>query len=370
MSSTIRDADTALLHSADNAPRVGHFYLDIATGRLHALNEVAHQLRAIGVPLAASDPAVADLRTARGQPVTADQLPITVALRDGRPLETEFVLLRPGRPERRLRCSATPLKDSGGRVGAVLASIIYHAPPPDWAAMAGLAHDLRTPLQTLQMMCHILEFRTLPDAERRQALQRLGSAAERSLKIAQELLDWCRTRGAADPVPRREWFPLEPLLRDMLNEQAPSAAEKALTLDAALVPVHGWQIHSERGRLARIVANLLVNAVRYTPTGGCVRLSAAWDNEDGARVLVLEVRDTGAGISPQEHESIFQPFERGQTGRDQDSSGSGVGLSVVDRLTQELGLRCEVQSAAGQGSRFSIRIPQQQLRMAPVGAPG
>jgi two-component system phosphate regulon sensor histidine kinase PhoR len=105
--------------------------------------------------------------------------------------------------------------------------------------------------------------------------------------------------------------------------------------------------------------------VRYTPAGGQVNLGARFEHRDGARVLVLEVKDTGVGIAEHEHESIFNPFERGQTGRDNDSGGSGVGLSVVDRLTQELGLACEVQSAAGQGSRFRVVVPAQLLRMAP-----
>ncbi|HTD78007.1 MAG TPA: ATP-binding protein, partial [Chloroflexota bacterium] len=108
-----------------------------------------------------------------------------------------------------------------------------------------------------------------------------------------------------------------------------------------------------------------VNAVRYTPEGGRVVLGAAWQDQGAGRVLVLEVRDTGSGIAAHEQESIFNPFERGQSGRDGDSTGSGVGLAVVDRLTQALGLDYDVQSVAGQGSQFRILVPQALLRMAP-----
>src|SRR5947209_3155991 len=130
MTSTTRDADTALLCGADNVPQVGHFYVDIAKGRLHCLNDVARQLRA-----------------------------------------------------------------------------------------RGLAHDLRSPLQPLGLVRHILEFRTLAESQRQEALTRLSSAAERAQKMAQELLDWCRNRGSSRATAQRDWFALEPFLREALAEQ-------------------------------------------------------------------------------------------------------------------------------------------------------
>jgi Histidine kinase-, DNA gyrase B-, and HSP90-like ATPase/His Kinase A (phospho-acceptor) domain len=364
MTSTIRDEDTALLRGVADMPRVGHFYLDVGSGRLHSLNDVARQWRAAGVPIVASDTTAGNLRDRRGGPVAPKDLPAVIARREGKPAEADYILILPGQPDRQLNYCATPLKDAAGRVGAVMISVLWQAPPPDWSTMAGLAHDLRTPLQSLQMTRHVLEFRTLPEKQRVDALERIGGAVERTLQIAQELLEWCRNRGAVGHGPVREWFALEPLLREAVGEHVPAAAEKGLTLDATLGAIRGWQILSDRGRLARILANLLVNAVRYTPAGGHVNLGAAWEEQSGSRDLILDVHDTGAGISPEEQESIFHPFERGQTGRDQDSTGSGVGLSVVDRLTSELGLRCDVRSAAGQGSQFRVHVPQQLLRTA------
>ncbi len=318
------------------------------------------------MPLLEADPAAAELRTLGGEPVAAQELPMVIAARAGRLAEAEFVLTRAGQALRRLQCSATPLKNAAGRIGAVLASVVSQPPPPDWATMAGLAHDLRTPLQTLLTMRHVLDFRTLPEPQRQEALQRLGNAAERAQQIAQQLLEWCRTRGAVEQGPQREWFALEDFLRDVLAEHAAAAGEKHLTLDAAFGAVRGWQVLTDRGRLARILSNLLVNAVRYTPAGGHVNLAAGWDDQGGARTLVLQVHDTGAGIAAHEHESIFHPFQRGQSGKEQDATGSGIGLSVVDRLTQELGLGCDVRSEAGQGSQFRVHVPQQFLRMAPT----
>ncbi len=370
MTSTIRDEDTAHLGAASRAPHVGHFYFDVARGKLHCLNEAARELRGAGLPLMAGDAVNDQLRTTDGAVVAPDALPPAVAQREGRRVEAEYLLCRPGQPERPAHYSASPFKDADGRVGAVMASVVVLPPAPDWAVPAGLAHDLRTPLQTVTVSLQILEFRTLADAERETAVQRLAAAAGRAQQIAQELLEWCRGRGARGPQARRAWFPVEPLLQEVAAEQQPAATQKGLMLNVAASPVRGWQVFSDRGRLARVLANLLVNAVRYTPAGGRINVDAAWEDVGGARTLVLDVRDTGAGIPAHEQESIFHPFERGQSGRDSDAGGSGIGLSVVDRLTQDLGLRCEVHSESGRGSRFRVLVPQTLLRMAPGPAPG
>jgi signal transduction histidine kinase len=117
--------------------------------------------------------------------------------------------------------------------------------------------------------------------------------------------------------------------------------------------------------------------VRYTNTGQ-VDFTATWQNTPAnpldpvslplgeaaapARILVLSVVDTGTGISAEEQESIFQPFERGRAGKEGDSGGSGLGLAIVDRLVEELGLSLEVYSEYGRGSAFHLSLPESLLR--------
>jgi hypothetical protein len=366
MASTTHDGDTATVREPGVAPRVGQFYLDVPTRRMYCLNETARQMRDEGVPLKGNEPSLSHLRGADGTEVPADRLPLWVAAHEARASEGAFVLSRPGLPDRRLFYTAAPLKDGAGLVRAVLLSVIGTPPPPDWQALAGLAHDLRTPLQTLGLVLYSLDQQTLVGPQRDDALARLRAAAERAQQIGKELLDWCRAPGLRSRPAAADWFPLEPMLLEVLAEQRPGAAVKGLALATAVEGVRGWQIRSDRVRLGRVLANLLVNAVRYTPGGGRVSLAAVWEDRGSRRFLVLEVADTGAGISREEQESIFNAFERGQAGREADSGGSGIGLSVVDRLTQELGMRCEVQSEAGQGSHFRVLVPQHLLRMAPT----
>jgi len=367
MPATIRDEDTAFLLGVGTVPQVGLFYFDVGKLRLHCLNDAARRLRDASIPLTDDHPSLGELRTVDGKMVRGDELPLSMALRDGQPAEAAYVLARPNFAGH-LHYSASPLKDGEGRIGAVVKSVICMPPIPDWPALAGLAHDLRTPLQTVTLSLQILGFRTLAEPQRSDALNRLTSAAERAQQIGKELLDWCRTRGKGDG-PQFEWLSMEPFLSSVVAEQEPAAIQKGLTLATSLAAARTWQILADRSRLARILANLLVNAVRYTPPGGRVSLDASWQHQYGVRMLALEVHDTGAGISPHEQESIFHPFERGQIGRDNDPTGSGVGLSVVQHLTYELGLQCEVRSVAGQGSEFRVLVPMDKLRPTPQGSP-
>jgi signal transduction histidine kinase len=245
----------------------------------------------------------------------------------------------------------------------VVGTVVCGPPEPDARRLAELSHDLRTPLQTLRLTCAVLEELVLPGTDLADSLGVLRSAAQRAGQIALELLDCCRgpaPRGRAGEV---RWFPLEPFLKTLADEQAVSAQAKGLVLDAELAAARGWEVRSDPVRLGRILANLLVNAIRYTPRGG-VALRIGWRDEEAQRLLVMSVIDTGPGISEEERESIFHPHERGSAGREDDSGGSGLGLAVVDRLVEELGLRVELDSRSGHGSTFHLLVPAPLLRLA------
>src|SRR5262249_5045124 len=153
---------------------------------------------------------------------------------------------------------------------------------------------------------------------------------------------------------KREWVALEPFLGVLATEQAVSAKHKSLTLASNVAATREWEAFTDRVRLGRLLSNLLVNAICYTTTGQ-VEFTAAWRDDhtgrDGGqsagRKLALSIVDTGAGITREEQESIFQPFERGRAGKEGDSGGSGLGLAIVDRLVEELGLELEVYSEYG-----------------------
>jgi hypothetical protein len=366
---TSQGRDPTALPEALASLLIGHLYWDVGGGRLYRLNEAARQLHDDGIPFLGSEPGIDYLRTAEGQPVPAEDLPLSTALREGRPADASLVFLRPGRLPWYLVWSATPLRDVAGRVTGVMATVCRTPPPPEWHTLAGLAHDLRTPFQTIRLILTALGQRSLTPAQQTELIDMLRSASERALQIGGDLLDWCRVPGRSGRRAQFAWEPLEPFLTGLLKERLPYAAPKGVAMAAALAEARDWQIYTDQVRLGRVITNLLVNAVRYTPSAGRVTLTASWQGVPGERVLAIGVSDTGVGISPEEQESIFQPFERGRGSRG-DSSGSGLGLAVVEELVEELGLRRELSSETGRGSIFRLMVPQRLLRRTPAPVPG
>ena len=356
---TRREAGT---RRAANAPRVGLVYLNTQKRKLYCLNDVAHELVAEGVPMSSADLSRQPLLTLAGEPVRADELPLVRAWREAVPQEATFLLEASGGiPTRHLHWSAAPLCDESEAVVGVTGSVMVLAPEPDWREMAGLAHDLRTPLQALRLLVPLLEETTLPP-ESRDLAQRVRSAADRSLSVGLDLLEWCRAPTEGRRIDR-SWLPLGPFLRSLTDEQQPIAQRKGITLHADLKAVEGWEAHTDPVRLGRLLANLLSNAVRYTPSGRVLFASLWHDSGTEAQPeLALRVVDTGKGIPSDEQDSIFLPFERGSSSREGDSGGSGVGLAVVDRLVEELGLTLEVFSEYGHGSSFEVLLPASCLR--------
>jgi signal transduction histidine kinase len=346
--------------------RVGHYYLDAQRKLLHCLNDTARQLISEGVPFTSADLAKQPLRTTEGKKVEKSELPLRIALRQEKPIQAEFLLSRDSLPPLQLRWVASPVRNGKGIVVGVMGTLIVGALEPDWQALAGMAHDLRTPLQSLGLLIELAEGSTHNPAEMAELLPRVRASAERSLSIAQQVLEWCRGPLRAGGDANREWLALEPFLTALAAEQAVAAKHKSLTLASNVAAAHEWEAYTDRVRLGRLLSNLLVNAIRYTKTGQ-VEFTAAWrDGRNGGlapgRKLVLSIVDTGAGIPVEEQESIFQPFERGRAGKEGDSGGSGLGLAIVDRLIEELGLELEVYSEFGHGSAFHLLLPDSSLR--------
>jgi signal transduction histidine kinase len=341
--------------------RTGHVYVDVPRRALRFLNPAAEELHNEGVPFLAGELTAGTLRTLSGEPVTATDLPLYLAWRTGRPVETQFLLTRPGGKVWHVAWTASPIAGEDTRLAGVLGTVACGPYQPDPDRVAELSHDLRTPLQTLRLQCTVVEQLAQSHPELAASLTIVRNSAERAVQLALELLDCCR-----GPMPRGQqsaalqWFALGSMLRSLADEQAVVAQAKGLELTSELAAAQGWEVHSNPLRLGRVVANLLANAVRYTPRGQ-VALRTAWREENSERLLEIHIIDSGPGIGEEEHDSIFNAYERGKAGQS-DSGGSGLGLAVVDRLVEELGLKVELESFHGQGSTFTLLMPESMLR--------
>ena len=126
------------------------------------------------------------------------------------------------------------------------------------------------------------------------------------------------------------------------------------------LPSRPVRIRHDPPRIGQVVANLVGNAVKFTPRGGAVRVSVE-PTPDGARVDVV---DTGVGIDPNELPHIFERFYRGSRANEARGSGSGLGLAIVRSIVDIHGGTVTVESGPGSGSRFTVRLPQDPRNVA------
>ncbi len=214
--------------------------------------------------------------------------------------------------------------------------------------LAAASHDLRQPVQALMFFTAALGLR-LKDEQGAGMLSNLEKSLEGLNTLLESLLDVSKL-DAGVISPQIEEFPLAAVFQRLENEFGPAARQKGLRLT---VVKSGEFIRSDPALLARILNNLLTNALRYTERGQ-VLVGARHLGE----TIRIEVWDNGIGIPEDRLEEIFQEFTQlGNPQRDR-SQGLGLGLAVVQRLAQLLGHRIRVRSTLGRGSMFCLEVPR------------
>ena len=218
--------------------------------------------------------------------------------------------------------------------------------------VANVSHELKTPLTVIRGFAEALaEEAPLPDDTRRQFAQTVRASAQRMQRIVDDLLDLSRIESGG-------WVP-NPVRVDFLeaaNEAVLSMRDAALAKGVTLVVAPDESaplIRADATAVRQILANLLENAVRYTPAGGRVTISSR--AEPGG--TWIEVRDSGIGISAEHLPRIFERFYRVDAGRARDEGGTGLGLAIVRHLAEAHGGRVTGQSTPGRGTTISVYLP-------------
>lgn len=216
--------------------------------------------------------------------------------------------------------------------------------------LAAASHDLRQPTHALGMF--VARLAQLPhDAQTRQVIGNLEASLRAMQDLLDGLLDISRLDAGTVPV-QVQACALADIFEPLRVGLALTAAEKGLRLRVRASPV--W-VMSDPALLHRILANLLVNAVRYTRHGG-VLLACRRTADD--RLVRIEVWDSGIGIAPEHQQAIFTEFYQvGNSERDR-NKGLGLGLNIVQRSARLLGHRLQICSTLGRGTRFSLELPR------------
>ena len=218
--------------------------------------------------------------------------------------------------------------------------------------LAMLSHELRSPLAPIANAVQLLslqpETETLIHKKARDIIERqLGQLKH----LVDDLLEVSRITTGRVQL-RKERVTVNRIVQGAVETARPLIEQRGHTLTVTILPPPIW-LDADPSRLEQVIVNLLTNAAKYTEEGGQIHLTAQMEGSE----CVLRVRDNGVGISPTLLPRIFDLFTQAERSLDRSQGGLGIGLALVQRLTELHGGTVEVQSVLGQGSEFIVRLP-------------
>ena len=211
--------------------------------------------------------------------------------------------------------------------------------------LATAAHELKTPLAVVKAYAQLMQKRSQGDPG---ALSAITRQADRLNRIVQQLLEVSRFRLGGDDL-HRERFDLGQLA-DEVTRRLQETAGRPILVDR---PPCAAAVLADRERIGQVVASLVENALRFSPTGGEVHATVRQLDGD----VVLSVRDRGVGIPSDRQSRIFERYYRAHAGTPQDYGGLGLGLDMSREIVARHGGRIWFESEAGSGSTFSFSLP-------------
>jgi CheY-like chemotaxis protein/nitrogen-specific signal transduction histidine kinase len=219
-------------------------------------------------------------------------------------------------------------------------------------ALAGVAHDIRTPLTGILALAELLAASDLGPRERQWA-QAVKSGAEHLAALSTLIVDAARA-DTAGLVLRSEPFSPRALAEAVAEGISARAANKGIAVTATISPDLPAQVAGDALRLRAALENLADNAVKFTQRGS-VRFAGAAEPARGKRVrLVFDVTDSGIGMSAAELKTLFRPFAHASAEVARRYGGAGLGLTFVKRIARAMGGDLTVKSAKGKGSTFRL----------------
>jgi len=216
--------------------------------------------------------------------------------------------------------------------------------------VANVSHELRTPLSSVKAMAETLMDGALNDPEvSHHFLETIIRESDRLVRLSADLLDLSRVESR--PV-TKNLTDLTELVIELAGRMASNARDAGIALTVEAAPPLAAPCDSDE--IAQVLVNLLDNAIKYTPNGGTVRVTAT--NEESQ--LVFMVEDTGIGILKQDQSRLFERFYRADKARSRASGGTGLGLAIVKHIVERHGGQVWVRSEYNSGSAFYFSLPK------------
>ena len=211
-----------------------------------------------------------------------------------------------------------------------------------------VAHELRTPLMAIQSTVEAMVDGVFEADEER--LETVNSEVQRLSRLVDAILKLSRLESRSTPM-KKEVVDVGELIAGIVATHEAFVADSGLTLKYEME--RGVRVLGDADMIRQATANLISNAVRYTPEGGLITVRV----KRGDIMASISVQDTGIGLSPDEAKMVFSRFWRADAGRTRESGGLGVGLSVVKEIVERHNGWVQVEGRKGEGACFTIHIP-------------
>ena len=224
------------------------------------------------------------------------------------------------------------------------------------AFLSSMSHDIRTPMNAIIGLTALAKKNIDEKTKVADSLNKIETAGAHLLELINEVLDMSQISSGKMRL-SNEVFSLPDLLHELLVIVRPMADAKHHTLEFRAEHITNENLRGDALHLRQIFVNIISNAVKYTPEHGVIEAEFSERLTDENCVLHFVCRDNGVGMSKEFLARIFNPFERAETTTASGIEGTGLGMSIVKRLVEEMNGTIEITSAPGEGTCVSVSIP-------------
>jgi len=221
--------------------------------------------------------------------------------------------------------------------------------------LANMSHELRTPLNAIIGVSEMLREDAEALKQDTEPLDRVLGAGRHLLALINDILDISKIEAGRMEL-QLESFPLAPLIADVVKTIEPLAAKNANHVTVKCDGTIGT-LHADQMRLRQALLNLMSNANKFTERGS-IAIDARHGQEDGRDCVIIEVSDSGIGMTAEQMGKLFQEFSQADASTTRKYGGTGLGLAISKRFCQMMGGDITVESEPGRGSTFTVRLPR------------